>query len=101
MSGEVDDSERMALLWLHLPAESRTARIQSPELEWGVDSYLLWQIEYQLRSLSWALTYDKKHPSKAPDPLQTPAQLRDAHRRRDKALSEKDEIARLLGLEVD
>lgn len=89
----------MALLWAQLPAGSRTARMQAPSLEWETGDYLLWQIEYQLRNLIWSLTYDKKHPSPKPKPLQTPGQLHDARKRRDHALAAREEIDRLLGLE--
>lgn len=73
--------------------------MQAPSLEWETGDYLLWQIEFQLRNLIYALTYDKKHPSPKPKPLQTPGQRADAHRRRDAALSAKDEIDKALGLE--
>ena len=86
---------RMALLWQQLPAESRTARMQAPSLEWETGEYLLWQIEFQLRNLIWSLTYDKKHPR----PKQTPAQRAEAHRKRDAALASKEEIDRALGME--
>lgn len=90
---------RMALLWQQLPAESRTARMQAPSLEWETGEYLLWQIEFQLRNLIWSLTYDKKHPRPKPQPIQTPAQRAEAHRKRDAALASKEEIDRALGME--
>ena len=93
------DLRRMALLWAQLPAESRTARMQAPTLEWQTGDYLLWQIEFQLRTLIWALTYDKKHPTPKPRAIQTPGQLADAQRKRDHALAAKDQIDKLLGLE--
>lgn len=93
------DLRRMALLWAQLPAESRTARMQAPTLEWQTGDYLLWQIEFQLRYLIWALTYDKKHPTPKPRAIQTPGQLADAKRKRDHALAAKDQIDKLLGLE--
>lgn len=89
----------MAMLWEQLPAESRTARSQAPTLEWGSTDYLLWNIEYQLRGLIWALTYDKKHPKPKPQPLQTPGQRAEAHRKRDAALAAREEIDRALGME--
>lgn len=97
LEGEVDDLPRMALLWAHLPADSRTARAQEPSLGWGTEAYLLWQIEYQLRCLSWGLAYDKKRPTPRPNP----AQLAEARRRRDAALAAREEIDRLLGTEVE
>lgn len=89
----------MALLWVQLPADSRTARMQAPSLEWETGEYLLWQIEYQLRSLVWSLTYDKKHPKPKPQPIQTPGQRAEAHRKRYAALAAKEEIDKELGME--
>lgn len=91
----------MAVLWEQLPAESRTARVQAPSLEWGTAEYLLWQIEFQLRNLIWSLTSDSKHPTPKPTPIQTPGQMAEAHRKRDNALAAKEEIDALLGMEVE
>lgn len=91
------DLPRMALLWRQLPAESRTARGLEPTLEWGTSEYLLWQIEYGLRLLTWSLSGDKNAPR--PTPIQTPAQAADAHRRRDEAMAARGEIDRILGME--
>ncbi len=91
------DLPRAALLWEQLPAESRTARALSPELTWGTAEYLLWQIEYGLRCLTWSLSGDKGTPR--PQPIQTPGQLADAHRRRDEALANRGEIDKILGME--
>lgn len=90
---------RMALLWRQLPAESRTAKLQAPALQWETEAYLLWQIEFQLRNLIWALQYDKRHPTPKPQPIQTPAQLAEARRKRDAALDAREEIDRALGME--
>jgi hypothetical protein len=89
----------MALLWEQLPADSRTARIEEPTLEWGTSEYLLWKIEYQLRCLTWGLSYDKKHPTPKPQPILTPAQRAEAMRKRDAALANRAEIDRALGME--
>lgn len=89
----------MAVLWSQLPAGSRTARAESPTLEWGTTDYLLWQIEFNLRNLIWALTSDAKHPAPKPQPIKTPGQIAEAHRKRDHALAARDEIDRMLGLE--
>ena len=46
-----------------------------PELKWSEETYMLWRIEHQLRSLAWGLS-DKKHrPPQEPQPLKTPGQL--------------------------
>jgi len=95
----VPDLRRMALLWEQLPADSRTARLQEPSLEWGTEAYLLWRIEYGLRSLTWALQYDKKHPTPAPEPLPNPSELAKSKARQERALADREEIAELLGLE--
>lgn len=92
------DPERMALLWHQLPAGSRTARAQAPELEWGTSEYLLWKIEYQLRLFVWGLGYDKRHPTPEPRPIATPGQMAEARRRRDEALAAREEIDRILGM---
>ena len=91
------DLQRMAVLWEQLPADSRTARKLAPALEWGTAEYLIWQIEYGLRSLVWSLTGDKNAPQ--PRPIQTPVQMAEAHRRRDAALADRDEIDEILGME--
>ena len=40
-----------------------------PELKWSEETYMLWRIEHQLRSLAWGLS-DKKHrPPQEPQPL--------------------------------
>lgn len=97
LEGDLGDASRAAVLFQQLPAGSRVARLQVPELAWDAQSYLLWHIEYQLRCLVWSLSYDKKRPAPKPQPLRTPAQLADAHRKRDAALSAKEEIDRKLG----
>lgn len=86
----------MALLWSQLPAESRVARMQAPELAWGAGDYLLWHIEADLRGLAWALQYDKKHPQPKPRPLPTPGGMADARAKAASALDSRDELDRLL-----
>lgn len=98
VEGDVPDLARAAVLWEQLPADSRTARIQAPELAWSQADYLLWQIEFQLRGLAYALTYDKRHPRPKPVPLMTPGQRAEARRKRDAALAARDEIDEVLGM---
>ena len=51
-----------------------------PELKWSEETYMLWRIEHQLRSLAWGLS-DKKHrPPQEPQPLKTPGQLAELKR---------------------
>ena len=101
LEGDVPDLERMALLWYQLPAQSRTARAQEPELEWGVAEYLLWRIEFNQRNLIWALSNDPKKPAPAPEPLLNPARLAEAHANRDAAIESREEIDNILGMGVD
>lgn len=96
--GEVD-ARRMALLWSQLPAGSRTFRRAAPELEWSTTDYLLWKLEFELRSLMWGLSDPKKRGSE-PRPMETPAKRAEAIRKRDSALSHRREIAGILGIEV-
>lgn len=91
---------RCSVLWAQLPAESRTARTTSAALQWGTTDYLLWQIEYSVRCLTWSLSYDKKHPTPKPEPIKTPAQMVEAREKQKHALELKDEMARELGIEV-
>lgn len=99
LEGEPDDLPRAAALWSQLPADSRCAKLQAPELGWTSGDYLLWHIEFQLRNLTWALQYDKKRPQPKPQPLPTPGRLAEAHRKADAAMAAKEELDRLLGME--
>lgn len=92
---EPPDFERMAVLWNQLPAESRTARTQAPELEWDAGEYLLWQIEYRLRELVWAMS-DRKKRGARPQPLSTPQKMTEARKKQRNALASKDELDRKL-----
>lgn len=95
---KMPDLERTGLLWSQLPAESRCMRAENSALEWDSATYLLWHIEFQLRSLMWSLGYDKKRPTPKPVPLPTPSQIVEARRKRDEALAAQDEIREILGL---
>lgn len=99
LDGEPRDLPRIAALWSQLPAGSRTFRREAPELEWSTTDYLLWRLEYDVRSLMWGLSDPKKRGNE-PRPMETPAKRAEAIRKRDSALSHKDEIARVLGIEV-
>ncbi len=98
-----DDLERAAILWSQLPAESRSVRSEAPTLEWTSGEYLLWQIEYQLRTLMWSLG-DKKKRGARPQPLTTPAKMAEAKRKQESALKLRDELderLREIGMEVN
>lgn len=84
-----------------LPEQSRTAKRQSPELQWSQTDYLLWRVEHQLRVLSWMLSDEKKRPKKPPQALKTPGQLAEATKKQANALANKAEINKILGIEVD
>lgn len=90
----------MAVLWDMLPETSRTARRQRPELRWSQTDYLLWRIEHQLRLISWGMSDAKKRSPQEPRPLKTPAQLAEAERHKERALANKEEIDRILGMEA-
>jgi len=89
----------MALLWEYLPAESRTAKRQRPELQWGVEAYLLRLIENEVAGLAWGMSDPKKRSPEPPRPVKMPGELAEARAHRDNALRDKEEITRLLGLE--
>lgn len=97
-SGEVGDLERMGLLWSQLPASSRVARLQDPSLVWDESTWMLWRLEYELRCLTWSLTYDKRHPAAKPKPLPDPEHLAEARLKRDHALAARAEVDRALGI---
>ena len=48
-----EDCRRWAMLWHALPRESRTARRQSPALEWSEGEYMLNQAVYYLHLIAW------------------------------------------------
>lgn len=69
-----------------------------PELKWDEETYMLWRIEAQLRSLAWGMA-DKKHrAAQPPQPLKTPGQLAELEKHRKNALANRAEIDAILGL---
>ena len=62
LDGAPEDLDRMALLWQHLPDNSRLAKAQYPQLRWSTTDYMLWRIEHQLRCIAWGMA-DKKDSS--------------------------------------
>ena len=98
LGGRTGRPPARALLWEQLPKESRCARRMYPELKWSEETYMLWRIEHQLRSLAWGLS-DKKHrPPQEPQPLKTPGQLAELKRHQRNALANRAEIDEILGL---
>ena len=91
-------STRWALLWYALPRESRTARRQSPELRWSEAEYMLAMAVHLLEVIAWQRTKDGQHNRNRPKPLRTPAERAEAERRRDNALSAREDIDKILGM---
>ena len=95
------DFVRLSILWSPLPAESRTARRQNPELVWSATEYLLRNIEFHLRGLVWSMSKDAKNRINEPKPIKTPAEIARNKQHKDAALANKQEIDRILGMEVN
>lgn len=95
------DFVRLSILWSQLPAESRTARRQNPELVWSATEYLLRNIEFHLRGLVWSMSKDAKNRINEPKPIKTPAEIARNKQHKDAALANKQEIDRILGMEVN
>ena len=95
------DFVRLSTLWSQLPAESRTARRQNPELVWSATEYLLRNIEFHLRGLVWSMSKDAKSRINEPKPIKTPAEIARNKQHKDAALANKQEIDRILGMEVN
>lgn len=95
------DLLRYSILYGQLPAESRTARRQNPDLVWGATEYLLRRIEFNLRSLIWGMSNDAKRKVNEPKPIKTPAEIARNKQHKDAALANKREIDRILGMEVN
>ena len=93
-----DDCTRWSLLWYALPRASRTARRQSPELRWGDCEYMLAMAVHALEVIAWQRTKDGQHNRNRPKPLRTPAERAEAERRRDNALSAREDIDKILGM---
>ncbi len=91
--------ERCAMLWSALPRESRCVRRLHPECEWGVTEYMLRSIDFSLKRLWWARTKDGEKGRNAPMPIATPAEAARNRRRAASALSNREEIDRILKTE--
>lgn len=64
-----DDAEGALALAMHLPVESRTARLNHPELEWREGDYILALIYDQLAGMAYGMGGRK---GKKPKPLPRP-----------------------------
>ena len=87
------------MLFVALPREARSIQRLRPEAQWSPTDYLLWQLEFNVRSLQWSLI-DKKDGAghRAPKPLPTPAETAHNIQHKENALKNKDEIDRVLGM---
>ena len=96
---ELKDVQRYSMLFMALPREARSIQRISPEAQWSTTDYLLWLLEFDVRSLQ-RLLLDKKASSgqKAPKPLPTPAETAHNIERKENALKNKEEIDRRLGM---
>ena len=55
-----------------LPADSRLAKAEHPELEWSIDTYILSHIEHKLRVIAWQATEDGHKGRNEPRHIVTP-----------------------------
>lgn len=85
-----------AYLYVQLPAESRLARKQDPDLEWGVTGAFLSEIEYWLHVLVWQKTEDGRKGTNQPERIPQPSK-KEAERRRIENV-DKDLVDRVLGV---
>lgn len=87
------------MLFVNLPQEARSMRRIHPEVQWTATDYLLWQLEFDVRSLQWSLTDEKsRRGHKPPKPLPTPAETAHNSQAKENALKNKDEIDKALGM---
>lgn len=94
----VEDGMRLGILWSQLPASSRVARADLPDLAWGDSERLLWSIEYTLRVIAWQRTEDGAKGRRKPKPLQTPAERSANIRNAEEAIADRAEVDRILGM---
>lgn len=82
-----------------LPRGSRVGRALNPDSEWDDATYILAQIEYDLRVLAWQNTKDGQKGRNRPKPNETPHDIA-AKRERAKGF-DKEYIDKVLGKEDD
>lgn len=82
----------------HMPPDSALYAAIEPANEWGASEYLLAQIDYDIRCLSWGLAGGKKSKSPQPKRIETPAQRKP---KTDYTRDDMDEIADALGIPKD
>lgn len=83
------------MLWNELPP---TSRCKADEGGWSSIEYMLRSLEYTARVLAWQNTKDAQKGRNQPIPIKTPAERAEAYRKRDAALSRKNEIAKRFGI---
>lgn len=89
----------MSTLWIELPRESRCARKANPSAEWTDAEQLLWSIEHSLRVLVWRqVSKDGQKGRNMPEPLQRPYERARNLQRAERALANRKDIDRILGI---
>lgn len=91
-----------AALAAQLPAASRVARAEHPELAWDEATYILSHMERTLRVIAWQRTEDGQHRRNFPQHMETPADRERERRAEASATPEAMErIADRLGIPKD
>lgn len=85
-----------ACLCAQLPADSRVARRQNPELEWSSAEYILSSISDGINWLVWSRTKDAEKGRNKPDRNPTPADRARIKRKLDS--TDKAFVDRALGI---
>lgn len=83
----------------NVPKGSALAAAIDPANEWDESGYLLAQIEFDIRSLTWALAGGKKSKSPKPKRIETPSDRRKS--RTEYTRDDIDAIADALGIPED
>lgn len=70
-----------AVLVEQLPPNARIYIAEDPNLLWDTQTWLLWQMEYDLRILAWQNTKDAQKRRNEPKPSKTPKELHEERAR--------------------
>lgn len=96
---ELIDTYRCGLLFVELPCTSRSMQRMQPSAQWNTTDYLLWLIEFHMRSLLWSMMDSKgRAKSQPPKPLPTPAKRAENFKHKENAEKNKKEIQQILGM---
>ena len=97
---EIEDYERLSVLFAQLPRDSRYIKKKYPSEEWSTAEYLLWSIEYSFRSLNYGMISKKDRAGiPEPKPLQTPREYALNVEHKINAEQNRSEINKILGME--